>query len=140
MLEISRLHKVIVVLGLIQATLLLIDVGAYVMTGTYLSNYGSLFIIGRAPWLLTWFNPWRWALLFTIRKIDVKTNLVLSMFLGTAALWVVISLSYAFKPKQVWWWLIVMTLIGFWYFPLGAWLGIVEIVLLSSYRVLAAQN
>ena len=140
MLTLSRVHKLIIVIGLIQAAVLLLDAGVYMVTGAYLSNYIVVFIINKAPWMLSWFNPWRWNLIFANQGVDVRMRRVQIVFFGTAALWIGTSLGYAFRPNQVWWWLIVVSLIGFWYVPLGGWLGVIEIVLLATYRVMAAQN
>jgi hypothetical protein len=140
MITLGRIHKLIVVIGFIQAAILLVDGGVYMLTGSYLSNQIAALLISRASWLLPWFNPWRWTLIFVNQGIDVRMRRVVYLFFITAGLWIVASLIYGFRPNQTWWWLILMSLLGFWYVPVGVWLGVVEIVLLSSYRLMAAQN
>lgn len=131
MLTSDWLKRLIVGVGLLQATLLVVDVLVALVTGQYLTAS-----LPAVPWFL----PGQWMLLFTLRNVDVASPLVTTVFFVSAAVWALATSLFVFAPKRLWWALIGIALLGFWYSPLGIWLGVVEIVLLSSFKLVSERN
>jgi hypothetical protein len=111
-------------LSVLLALLMLVDVISSITTGQYLSLSPEL---GR--YIGRWFS------LFNIRKVQVLSTMVQSLFFAWAGLLMVMSAVYLWQPTRTWVLMILVALLSFWYFPLGSWFGVVIIILLAWQKV-----
>ena len=126
-LNLRDVRRCIVLVGFVQAGLLVLDVAVALRTGKYLTA-----ALPRVPVVM----PYTWTNLFVIRGVDVASTGVHTLFFAGAAVWLLATAAFVWSPDRTWWVLIVVALLGFWYAPLGIWLGVVEIVLLSTFRLI----
>lgn len=126
-LSLRDMRRLVVFVGLAQAGLLVLDVAVALGTGKYLTAS-----LPRVPVVI----PYTWMNLFVIRGVNVASTGVRALFFAGAAAWLLATAAFVWNPARAWWVLIVVALLGFWYAPLGIWLGVVEIVLLATFRLI----
>jgi hypothetical protein len=131
-LNLKIIRRLIVLVGFLEAAVLLADIGTRLATGQYLTS--------SLPPIPT-FWPNQWMMLFINRLVDVMQNpWVFALFFTAAGIWIVITVLFIFNPSRLWLVLIVAALLNFWYSPIGIWLGVIEIILLASFKVLQDKS
>lgn len=111
-------------LGLLLAVIMFADVMAAIYGDGYLSASSGFFrYVGR------------WVLLFTIRQISPGSIQVEALFILWASLWLIMPILYLWQPVRLRFLMILFALLSIWYFPIGAWFGVIIIILLAWTKV-----
>ena len=90
------------------------------LTGDYVTPKSGRFARQLGPW----------SKLVAAVGIDPRSTLMKSIHVGLGALWIAVTLAYAFGASWAWGAMLGCALASLWYLPFGAVIGLVQIVLL----------